>query len=70
MFECSRKFTFQDMKRSIEYPRFQGFYTPNSDAPEKLKYFKMSCIGPPIILFGAYMFLKMGNTIHFGFSPI
>ena len=56
MFECSSKFTFQDMKRSIEYPRFQGFYTPNFDDSEKLKYFKMSGIWPPIILFGAYMF--------------
>ena len=24
MFDCSSKFTFQDMKRSIEYPRFKA----------------------------------------------
>ena len=70
MFECSSKFTFQDMKRSIEYPRFQGFYTPNLDGPEKLKYFKRSWIWPFIILFGVYMFIKMGNIINFCFLLI
>ena len=70
MFECSSKFCFQDMKPSTEYPRFQGFYTPNFDGPKKLKYLKMSWIWPPIILFGAFMFLRKGNTIHFCFPLI
>ena len=64
MFECSSTFTFQDMKCLIEFTRFQGFYTPNFDGPEKLKYFKRSWIWPFIILFGVYMFIKMGNIIN------
>ena len=70
MYDCFSLFTFRDMKRLIEYLHFGGFYTPNFDGLEKLKYFKMSWIWPPNILFGAYMFLKMGNTINFCFSLI
>ena len=70
MFDYSSIFTFRDMKNSIEYPHFVNFYTPNFDAPEKLKYFKRSWIKPYIILFGVYMFLKMGNMINFCFLLI
>ena len=66
-YKYSSLFTFRDMKCSIEYLHFQGFYTLNFDGPEKLKYFKLSWIWSLIILFGVYMFLKMGNIIYFCF---
>ena len=49
------------MKHSIEYTRFQGFFTPNFDGPEKLKYFEMSLIWSPIILFSVLKIID----IHF-----
>ena len=67
MSDCFSWFTFRDMKSLIEYLHFLGFYAPNFDGLETLKYFKMSWIWLPIILFGFYMFLKMGNTINFDF---
>ena len=70
MFEYSSMFTFQDMKYPIEYSHFQSFNTPNFDGSEKLKYFKRSWIRSHIILFGVYMFLKMGNTINYCFLLI
>ena len=70
MFECSSMFTFRYMKHSIEYPHFRNFYTQNFDGLEKLKYFKRSLIKPYIILFGVYMFLKMGNIRNFNFQLV
>ena len=36
MFECPSMLTFQDMKRSIEFPWFRGFYTLNFDGQVKI----------------------------------
>ena len=70
MFECSSMFTLQIMKHSIAYLCFQGFYVANFNGPENLKYFRMSWIWPPIIFFGVYTFIKMGNIINFVFLQI
>ena len=70
MFEYSSMFTLRDMKYSIEYSHFRSFNTPNFDDSEKLKYFKRSWIRSLIILFGVFMFLKMGNIMKFHFLQI
>ena len=62
MFEYSSMFSFRDMKHSMEYSHFDG--------SEKLKYFKRTWIRSHNILFGVYMFLKMGSIINFCFLLI
>ena len=57
MYEWFSLFTLRDMKHSIKYTHFQCLYKQNFDGQEKFRYFEMSWIWSPIILFGAYMFL-------------